>query len=407
MVKPMESDLGWTRGSISSAILLNLAVYALATIITGRLYDRYGPKWIIAGSSLLYATGHALMATMDSTWQLYTYFGILNAAGLAGVTVSLFGSLIGNWFERRRGLAVSLAFAGTCIGQFALLPFFSYITGVFGWRVANLWIALVCLAVNLTVTFGIIRGNPAAFGLRPYGRHHTGPEDPGHSGLPQDSAGSPRTARPASTSPRDLTLGEAMRSRSLWLFTIALLACGSADFLVNIHLIPMVTDHGLSAGTAASMLAWLGLLSLVGILVAGPIADAIGNKTPIAATFVIRLVLFVMLLFVKGEAPFWVFSLGFGLTLLVAAPLTTTLIGAMYGVTHIGFITGFVNTVHTIGGGLGVYLGGVVFDRTGGYDLAFIVSAGLAVVATICSLLIRERRHLPPGEAATSVASSP
>jgi len=404
MVKPMEADLGWSRGAISSAVFVNLVVYALSTFITGSLYDRYGPKWIIVGSTLCFSAGHALLATASSLWQLYLYFGVLNAAGLAGVTVTLFGSLIGNWFERRRGLAVSLAFAGTCIGQFALVPFLSDLTAVYGWRTANLWIAGVCLVVNLSLTFWIIRGNPDALGLQPYGRHDLAPSDPGPA---SGSASSGRAARPAPAGPRDLSLAEAMRSRSLWLFTIALFACGSADFLVNYHLVPMVTDYGLSEGVAANMLAWLGLLSLAGILVAGPLADKIGNKIPIALTFVLRLALFVMLIFSKGPAPFWIFSLGFGFTLLVAAPLTTTLIGDLYGVTHIGFITAFVNTVHTFGGGLGALMGGVVHDHTQDYDLAFLVSAGLAAVAVVCSLLIRERRHLPSGSTVEGNVSRP
>ena len=123
MVEPMETELGWTREAISAARFLNLGIYALSTIITGRLYDRYGPKWIVIGSTLLFCAGHALMATMNAMWQLYLYFGVLNAMGLAGVTVTLFGTLVGKWFEKWRGLCVTLAFAGTCIGQFLLVPF--------------------------------------------------------------------------------------------------------------------------------------------------------------------------------------------------------------------------------------------------------------------------------------------
>ncbi len=92
----------------------------------------------------------------------------------------------------------------------------------------------------------------------------------------------------------------------------------------------------------------------------------------------------------KGSASFWVFSLGFGLTLLVTAPLTTTLAATLYGVTHIGFISGFLNTVHMMGAGLWSYLGGVIFDETGNYDLAFVLSAALAALALVCTLLIRE-----------------
>jgi sugar phosphate permease len=388
MVKPMTAEFGWSRGAVSSAIFLNLAVYALSVIITGRLYDRFGPKWIIAGSTVLFSAGYALMAQMDSLWEFLLYYGVLNASGLAGTTVALFGSLIGRWFEKRRGLALSLAFAGTCFGQFFLVPVFSDMIVISGWQRASLWIAGVSLVVNLVLTFGVIRGDPEQLGLQPYGRQNGR----------RSRSESPTASEPAhlSAAPRDLTLAEAMRSRSLWLFTAAMFACGGADFLVSTHLVPMVTDYGLSTAAAASMLAWLGLLSLAGVLLAGPAADAIGNKLPTVITFALRVVLFVMLVLVKGAVPFWVFSLGFGLTLLVTAPLALTLVGALYGTTHIGFISGFIVTVHTLGGGLWAYLGGVIFDKTGNYDLGFILSAALAGVALICTLLVREERHLPP-----------
>jgi MFS family permease len=396
MVKPMEADLHWTRGSISSVIFLNLAVYAVSVIVTGRLYDRYGPKWIIAASTMLFAAGHALMASMDSLWEFYLYYGILNASGLAGTTVALFGSVVGHWFEKHRGLAVSLAFAGTCFGQFFLVPLFSHAVTVTGWRVTNLWIAGLALVVNLALTLGVIRGTPQALGLQPYGAR--GQESPAVGTRPH------RATPSLAAAPRDLTLGEAMRSRSLWLFTIAMFACGSADFLVNTHLVPMVTDYGLSDAVAANMLAWLGLLSLAGMLVAGPVADAIGNKLPIVTTFALRIGLFVMVMLVKGPVAFWIFSLGFGFTIMVTAPLTLTLVGDLYGVTHIGFISGFIVTIHTVGGGLGVFLAGVIFDGTGDYNVAFLLSAGLAFVAMACSLFIREERHSVPGRSAEGAA---
>jgi MFS family permease len=388
MVKPMAADFGWSRSAVSAAIFLNMAVYAVSLIITGRLYDRYGPKWIIASATILISAGYALMTIMDSLWEFLLCYGVLNAAGLGGATIPIFGSLIGNWFEKRRGLAVSLALAGACFGQFLLVPVFSDMIEDYGWRTTTFWIAAISLVVNLALAFGIIRGDPERFGLQPYGgreRVQLGDDTRSLPKAPSSSAGR-----------RDLTLSEAMQTRSLWLFAFAMFVCGSADSLITTHLVPMITDYGISNDVGANMLAWLGLMGLPGILLAGPAADAIGNKIPIAITFTLRVLLLLALLRFKGVVPFWVFSLGFGFTLAVTAPLTPTLVGALYGVTHIGFISGFIVTVHMIGGGLWAYLGGVIFDNTGDYDLAFLISAGLAVVAVACTLLIREERHLPP-----------
>ena len=387
MVKPIAVEFGWSRGAVSSAIFLNMAVYAVAALIAGRLYDLYGPKWVVAGSTLLFSAGYALMATMHSLWQFLLYFGVISAAGLGGTTVTLFGSVIGNWFHKRRGLALSLAFAGVCLGQFTLLPVFSNMMTGSGWRRTSLWIAGLSVVVNVILVFWVVRGDPEKLGVRPFG---------GESGEQLEDVQQTAPYLPARIATgHDLTLAEAMRTRSLWLFTFVMFVCGGADNLVTAHLVPMVTDYGLSPATAASMLAWCGLLSLGGILLAGPAADALGNKMPIAVVFALRVALFAMLFMLKGSVPFWVFSLGFGLTLLVTAPLNATLVGALYGLTNLGFISGFVNTMHMLGGGLGVFLGGVVYDHSGNYDLALVIAAGLSALAFVCTLLIREERHLP------------
>jgi MFS family permease len=387
MVKPMAAELGWSRSATTSAIFLNMAVYAASIIITGRLYDRYGPKWVIAGSVILFSAGYTLMATMDSLWQFLLYFGVLAGAGLGGTTVPIFGSIVGKWFERRRGLVVSLALAGYCLGQFVLVPIFSDLITTSSWRTTCLWVAALTCGGGLILTFGVIRGDPQKFGLQAYGARDRQPQ--------ATETHSVEKSLRVTAGSRDLTLAEAMRTRSLWLFTIAMFVCGGGDYLVSTHLVPMVTDYGVSTAVGADMLAWLGLMGLGGILLAGPASDAVGNKIPIAITFALRAILLVMLLKLKGTVPFWVFSLGFGFTLPITAPLVPTLVSALYGVTHIGFISGFITTVHMVGGGLWAYLGGVIFDRTGDYDLALIISAGLAVVALACTLLIREERHFP------------
>ncbi len=146
------------------------------------------------------------------------------------------------------------------------------------------------------------------------------------------------------------------------------------------------------------MLAWLGLLSMGGILLTGPAADRIGNKVPIAVTFLLRVALFVALFVFKEPASFWVFSLGFGLTFMVTALLTSTLVSDLFGVTHLGFISGFITTVHMFGAGVWTYLGGVLFDRSGNYDLALVISAVMSGVALLCTFFISERRHLPSAE---------
>ena len=189
-----------------------------------------------------------------------------------------------------------------------------------------------------------------------------------------------------------------MRTASFWYFTVAMFVCGAGDFLLTTHLVPMATDHGVATSTAVAMLAWFGLLSLGGILLAGPASDLIGDRVPIALAFGLRVALFLLVFRYQNAASFWALALGFGFTFLVTAPLTTTLMGRLYGFAHIGLLGGFITTVHHVGGGIWAYLGGAVYDATGGYAPAMAISAGASAVALVLTLLIREVRHVAPDE---------
>ena len=142
------------------------------------------------------------------------------------------------------------------------------------------------------------------------------------------------------------------------------------------------------------MLAWFGLMSLPGILIAGPLSDVIGNKVPIALTFLFRVFLFLLILKYQTVLSFYAFALFFGFTLLITAPLSTTLLGRLYGFSNIGLISGFIITIHNLGGGFWVYAGGVIFDRTGSYRSIFVLSSVMALIAFFFTLFISEKRHL-------------
>jgi len=381
MFKPMIAQLGWNRASISLAFFLNMTVFALTLTIAGRFYDRYGPKWVIFISTIFMAVGYTCISTIDSLWEFYLYYGIVAAIGVGGASVPFVAALMSRWFAKRRGLAISLALSGNCIGQFALVPLFTVFVVHYDWRASYFLIGFLILVMNTFLAFVVIKGDPQDFKLKPFG-------DPNQPALKTDS-----DCMTPGTQTRDLGLNAALRTYSFWLFLIVMFVCGSGDFMITAHLIPWVTDYGISASTAGNMLAWFGLMSLGGILIAGPVSDRIGNKIPIAITFLLRICLFVLILTYQNPVTFYIFALTFGFTFLITAPLTATLVGRLYGFAHVGLLSGFVTTVHHFGGGFWAYVGGLIFDRTGSYRLIFSLSAILALIAFGCSVFIRERRH--------------
>ncbi len=381
MFKPMISEFGWNRGTISFAFFLNMTLYAIFLSVVGRFYDRYGPKWVIIISTFLLTIGYVGIAFINTIWQFLFFYGIISAIGLGGTSVPIFAALTSKWFEKSRGLAISLALSGGCLGQFALVPLFNVFVLGYGWRASYILIALIILIVNVSLALLVIKGDPDDLGLKPFGsaieNQIDDQKDQAPSGLPT----------------RDLGLREAMHTRSFWLYLIVMFICGSGDFMITTHLIPFVTDHGISAITAANMLAWFGLMAMFGIMIAGPTSDIIGNKVPISLTFLIRVLLFLLILKYQDNVSFYIFSLGFGFTFLITAPLTPTLVGRLYGLSHVGILSGFITTIHHLGGGFWAYIGGMIFDKTNSYELAFVLSALMAVIAFLSSILIKEEKH--------------
>ena len=381
MFKPMLVDLNWNRAHLSSAFFLNMTFFALTMSIGGRLYDRYGPKWVILVATLFVSAGYIGIAFINELWQFYLFYGILAAVGFGGASIPLVAALMSNWFEKQRGLAISLAISGNCIGQFLLVPLFTAIVSSYSWRVSYALLGILMLVANSVLCFSLIRGNPHDLGLRPYGREDEEPRRPG--GL----SGTPCSPR------QDLTLRDALHTGSFWLFIMVMFICGSGDFLVAVHLMALLTDFGIAFKAAGNILALMGLFSLGGILAAGPASDRFGNRWPLALTFVLRLGLYLLILKYPNKVNFYIFGLLFGFTFLVTAPLTATLMGKLYGLSHVGLLSGFVTTVHHLAGGFWAYLGGVVFDKTGSYRIIFISSAVMCLVAVAGSLLIKEKRH--------------
>lgn len=379
--KPLITEFGWDRGLLSLGFFINMTIYSFSIIIAGRAYDRYGPKWVIIISNVFLSTGFMSLAFIGSFRGFFIFYGIVAALGMGGTTVPLFAVLTSKWFEKGRGLAVSLGLTGSCVGQFVLVPVFTILVLRYGWRISYFFMGLVMLIIITTLAFLVIKGDPHDLGLKPWG--HTNEVKLRKEG----------DKKPAALESRDLGLTDAMKTYSFWLFVAFMLICGSGDFMVTTHLIPMVTDYNIPVTTAGNMLAWLGLMSLPGILIAGPLSDKIGTKIPIFLTFLLRFVLFILILKYQNLVSFYIFACAFGFTLLITAPLNAILVGRLYGFSHIGLISGFITTIHHLGGGFLAYVAGEVFDRTGSYRLIFILSAVMVLIAALCTVLIKERRH--------------
>ena len=377
LFKPMIAEFGWSRGMLSFAFFVNMVVFSIILPVAGKFYDKYGPRWVLISSTVFISAGYMLSSSISSIWQFYIYYGVFAAIGMGGTSVPLFAAIMSKWFNKWRGLIISLALSGNCLGQFILVPVFNNFATRYGWRASYFLIGIIMFTVNMLLILFVIKDNP--------------------ENIPSPAQSQSKTREldkiiAMENRSSDLTLKDAMKTGSFWFFNLMMFVCGSGDYLVINHLVPFVTDNGISPVIASSMLAWAGFMAMIGILISGPVSDIIGNKIPVAVTFVLRVLAFALILFDKSLISSYIFALGFGFTLLVTAPLSTTLAGRIYGFTHIGLITGVINTVHFMGGGVGTYITGVLYDRTGSYNIAFFLSLVLAFIAVVSTVLIVERK---------------
>ena len=190
----------------------------------------------------------------------------------------------------------------------------------------------------------------------------------------------------ASVSLRDIA-----RSRQLWLLLALYAICGFQDFFIATHVVAFADDQGVGSVLAGNMLALMGLMGLIGVLASGLLADAFGAARPMALCCLLRIGIFAFISYFQSTPAILVFALLYGFTFLITAPLTVVFVGNIFGTARLGTISGVINMTHQIFGGLGAFVGAFIFDTWGSYDRAFILMLGLAFIAFVASLLVRER----------------
>ena len=375
MLKPMSEDLEVSRSTLSLAVTMFMVVSALAMPFVGRLVDRWSLRGTIAIGATIGAAGLVLMGQVQYSWQVFLVYGVVYALGNSGTSIAPVVVMVSQWFVERRGVATSVAVSGNAIGQLFIVAALATLLVAIGWRSSLTILAIANVAVLLPLTLLIVRPGP-----------------------PPDSASLP--AGPSNEpAPEPLTLRQALSSRPFLLLVGIYTICGFQDFFVATHIVAFAQDQGVGDVLAGNLLAWMGVMGLLGVLVAGVMADALGASRPTALCFVMRIGIFALILLAQNTPAILAFGLLYGFTFLITAPLTVVFLGNIYGPHRLGTLTGTVSMIHQIMGGLGALAGGWIHDSTGSYNLAFILMLALSLVATFLTFVVREplfRRHRTP-----------
>jgi len=373
---PILDEFGWERGVTAGAFSFGFLVSALLSPLLGRLMDRRGPRFVMEAGVAATAAGLLLATFAGAPWHIYLTLGLLVGAGTTFTGYTGQALFLPNWFVRRRGLAMSIAFAGVGVGSIVLLPALQTFVERNGWRAGCTVLGVVVLVVLVPLNL-LLRRRPQELGLAP----------DGDAGTPE-AAQARRAANvvdPAWAA-IDWTLARAMRTARFWWIAVGYFAALFSWYAVQVHQTKYLVETGFGAGQAAWALGAVSLAGVPGQIALGWLSDRIGREIVWAigsAGFCITYAALLLLPSYPGIPLLYAMvvaqgALGYGLTSVIGAIPAEIFEGK-----HYGPIFGTLMVSALAGGAAGPWFMGFVHDRTGQYTLAFWVAIGCSVLSAL------------------------
>ncbi len=370
---PIMEEFGWTRGVISGVLFVSGITYAVAVPLIGSIADRFGYKWISIVTAGLMGLGFLLGSRVQTVWQMYLFIGFLPGIG-ACAAIPLPLSLITNWFVRRQGLALGIASAGIGTGAATLPLMVTSIETQFGWRTAMFVVGALILLIYIPIALIVIRLPKSDYVAA-------------HEGNPQIY-----TNHVSDSDNRDISLFQALKTSQFWslfgIFGFCILCLG----LIITHLVPYARDTGISPMSAASLLTIMGLCSIAGRLTAGFLSDRVGASRVLFCGLFLQGVMILWLSRMSSLGMFYFFAFLFGIAYGGNLVMIPRLTASIFGVKNMGAIYGGLSVADGIGFAIGPVLAGYLFDLSGSYNDAFLITAVGVFIAVALTFVLRNKR---------------
>lgn len=358
---PMSVANHWTRDVFAFALALQNLLWGIGQPLAGIIADRFGTGRVLCAGGLMYAAGLALMSQANGASALDVSAGVLIGFGLSGtsfmVILAAFGKLLPQeWRSRAFGFGTA---AGS-FGQFLYSPVAVALMDTFGWQ-QTLVIFAVCTLAVLPLSLALV--TPAADWAK---------------------GAAPQSLREA--------LGEAFAHRSYVLLVLGFFTCGFQLAFITVHMPAYLVDRGLSATVGGWTLATIGLFNIVGSVTSGWLGDRMPKRYLLSIIYFVRAAaIFAFVSFPTTPFSCIAFGATMGLMWLSTVPPTNGIIAVIFGNQWLATLTGFAFFSHQVGGFLGVWLGGVVFDRTGSYDAVWWLAILFGVLSGLINMPIVEK----------------
>jgi predicted MFS family arabinose efflux permease len=365
-LQPISGDMGWGRETFAFAIAVQNLVWGASQPFAGMLADKHGSGRVVLGGALLFVAGLLLMSfPVSPTWFVLSS-GILIGLGLSGITFSIVLGVVGRRYPPdKRSMALGITAAAGSFGQFALLPFTQGLISTLGWQGALMIMAGVALLM-VPLALGLVerrdRAAPVMF---------------------QQSAGQ--------------AMREALGHRGYLLLTAGFFVCGFHLVFIGVHLPAFLADRGFAPHVAVTALMLIGLFNIVGTYAAGWLGSRVPKRWILSAIYFARaVVIAAFVLLPMSVTTVYAFAIALGLLWLSTVPVTNGVVAGIFGTRYLAMLGGFVFFSHQIGSFLGAWLGGILYDRTGSYDVVWWIAIALGVMAGLVNLPIDERELRRP-----------
>jgi sugar phosphate permease len=368
LIVPLQDEFGWNRAIISIAVSINLILFGLTGPFAAALMDRFGIRAVTVGALITVAAGAFLTTVMNSPWQLYLLWGVVVGLGTGCMASVLAATVANRWFVSRRGLVLGALTAAGATGQLIFLPVLGWLAQNSGWRLSAITVAVAALAVVPVVAL-FLRNRPSGLGLRAFGATEA------------DTAPA-NTGSPIANAFRGLRMG--VRSRDFWLLGGSFFICGaSTNGLIGTHLIPASMDHGMAEVTAASLLAVIGVFDVIGTLASGYLTDRFDSRWLLFFYYGLRGLSLLLLPFVFSSPAFALilFIVFYGLDWVATVPPTVQLARKVFGAQNFAIVYGWIFAAHQLGAASIAFAAGAVRTFFGDYQLAFMSSGLLCLLA--------------------------
>ncbi|HUG14199.1 MAG TPA: MFS transporter [Thermomicrobiales bacterium] len=388
VLKPVSEEFGWGRAELALAVTISVIALSVLQPLVGWLVDRFGSRRILIAGVVTTAAAMIPMTRATSLWQIYVFYGLLAAFGFAATSPVNTTALVNGWFEKRRGLALSMATSGAAYGQLLIVPIATAVMLGWGWRATYLAISAALFLLVLPLVMFFVRDSPSRQAAM-------------------------ATRGTAAYSAERVRLKHAIRTLPYWQLSFGMFVCGFTMGFTSVHMIPYLTDmpehsHHTMQTTASFALAVVGGCSILGAIVIGFVSDRKGHREMLAMTYFLRGLAFLVLIAVGSYIPgIFVAAVILGISWTSTTPLASAISADIFGRASLGTIFGFIFTAMNVGSGAGAWLAGLDRDVLGNYHASLIANVIMGFAAAAVTLSIRKQpfQHRVPRAAASAAAA--